>query len=61
VVVTFLKDGVVFDTPDTITITEPAPCISTILQSLPSGHYRVQLRADAIDDARFNGEFDVVP
>jgi hypothetical protein len=62
VVVTLRKDGVEFyDTPDTVAITEPAPCISSTFESLPPGHYRVEYALTPTTMPPFDGEFDVVP
>ena len=60
--VTVEKDGVeVVEARQTITVTEPAPCIWGTLPELEAGHYRMtfEINPSALPPA--TGEFDVRP
>jgi hypothetical protein len=60
VTVTTEKDGVeILEARQTITVTEPAPCIYGTLHDLEAGHYRVTYAVSPSAMPPFSGEFDV--
>ncbi len=61
ITVTVEKDGVVLEDPQTITMSEPAPCMFGTLPDLEAGHYRMTYRISPSSMPPVTGEFEVTP
>jgi hypothetical protein len=62
VTVTVEKDGVeIVEARQTVSVTEPAPCIFSTMHDLEAGHYRISYAITPSAMPPATGEFDVTP